>query len=146
VRALVVPIAIAVFALAPAAADETVLGRTMAVSDPLPGVNTTTRIVQVVANEARATDEVLVGDPLADGASLEVIVNGATYGARHPADACRRTDRPRRRRGVARGEILGRERDLRAGAREHPGEREACDCAGRHVPLRPADARGHLLA
>src|SRR5581483_1912710 len=85
VRALVVPIAIAVFALAPAAADETVLGRTMAVSDPLPGVNTTTRIVQVVANEARATDEVLVGDPLADGASLEVIVNGATYGARHPA-------------------------------------------------------------
>jgi hypothetical protein len=59
------------------AADQTVLGYKMRVSDPLPGVNPSKRTVLAMAKE-RPTDETIVGDPVADGATLEVIVNGAT--------------------------------------------------------------------
>lgn len=59
------------------AADQTVLGRKMRVADPLPGVNPSKRTVLVLAKE-RLTDNTVVGDPIADGATLEVIVNGAT--------------------------------------------------------------------
>jgi len=59
------------------AAEQTVLGAKMIVRDPLPGVNPHKRKVLVAAKE-KLTDNTVVGDPLADGATLEVIVNGGT--------------------------------------------------------------------
>src|SRR5262245_4565448 len=59
------------------AAEQTVLGGKMVVADPLPGVNPKQRTLAVKGKE-KPTDETIVGDPLADGATLEVIVNGAT--------------------------------------------------------------------
>src|SRR5262245_33350581 len=59
------------------AAEQTISGARMKVTDPNPGVNPTKRKVQVIAKE-KGTDLTIVGDPLADGATLEVIVNGAT--------------------------------------------------------------------
>jgi hypothetical protein len=63
-------------AAAAGAADQTVLGRVMAVSDPLPS-NPSKRKIKLTAYEG-VTDNTIVGDPLAQGATLQVIVNGAT--------------------------------------------------------------------
>jgi hypothetical protein len=77
-RILATLIAVPALAIAAFGADQTVLGRSMAVSDPLPGVNPSKRIVKVTASESRDTDNSVVGDPIADGATFQVIVNGGT--------------------------------------------------------------------
>jgi hypothetical protein len=59
------------------AADQTILGRGMVVSDPLPGVNPSRRYIKVTAAE-RLSANTVVGDPLASGATVQVIVNGGT--------------------------------------------------------------------
>src|SRR5262245_29502767 len=59
------------------AADQTVLGRKMLVADPLPGVNPNQRRFAAQAKEP-LPDDTVVGDPVANGATLQVIVNGAT--------------------------------------------------------------------
>lgn len=74
IASLLVALCVASSALA---AEQTVLGSRMKVSDPNPGVNPKKRKVQVIAKE-KGTNVTVVGDPLADGATLEVIVNGAT--------------------------------------------------------------------
>jgi hypothetical protein len=76
-RAVVSGLASALLLGSALAADQTVLGSRMRVSDPLPGVNPSQRTVLVIAKE-RPTDETIVGDPVADGATLELIVNGTT--------------------------------------------------------------------
>jgi len=76
-RALASLFSLLLVAGAATAADQAILGRSMAVSDPLPGVNPSKRKVKVAAYE-RDTAATLAGDPLADGATVQVIVNGAT--------------------------------------------------------------------
>ena len=76
-RAVVSGLASALLLGSALAADQTVLGYKMRVSDPLPGVNPSKRTVLAMAKE-RPTDETIVGDPVADGATLELIVNGTT--------------------------------------------------------------------
>ena len=59
------------------AAEQLVRGRGFVVEDPLPGVNPSRRHITVVALEVRG-QQTIVGDPLANGATLTVVANGAT--------------------------------------------------------------------
>jgi hypothetical protein len=59
------------------AAEQQLLGRALAVADPLPGVNPSRRKVVVSGREA-PTDVTIVGDPLANGATIRVFANGGT--------------------------------------------------------------------
>ncbi len=62
----------------PAPAEiQTILGQRMRVEDPLPGVNPSKRRVVVTASE-RLSPNTLVGDPIAQGATLQVTVKGGT--------------------------------------------------------------------
>ena len=60
-----------------AAATQTIRGTGMVVEDPLPGINPSKRRVLVKAYEKLSPDSI-VGDPIANGATLQVVVNGAT--------------------------------------------------------------------
>src|SRR5262249_53357923 len=57
------------------AADQTILGRTFVVKDPDPGVDPSARGIVALGKEL-LTDDSLVGDPLANGATIEIIANG----------------------------------------------------------------------
>jgi hypothetical protein len=59
------------------AAEQTILGKQMLVKDPLPGVNPSKRVFAMKAYEKLSTNTV-VGDPLANGATVQVIVNGGS--------------------------------------------------------------------
>lgn len=55
----------------------TILGKSLLVKDPQPGVDPSLRRI-VVMGKALASDDSLVGDPVVDGATLQVIAHGAT--------------------------------------------------------------------
>jgi ELWxxDGT repeat protein len=57
-------------------APQIVLGKSLAVKDPAPGVDPARRSVVVVGKET-ASDDTVVGNPLANGATIEIIANGA---------------------------------------------------------------------
>src|SRR6266403_4999995 len=59
------------------AADHSVLGKSFLVKDPAPAGDPSLRSIVVAAKEP-ASDDALFGDPLANGATLEIIANGAT--------------------------------------------------------------------
>src|SRR5262245_53410198 len=61
------------------AADQTVLGKSYAVRDPAPGVDATKRSLTVQGKEL-LSDDTVVGDPIANGATIEIIANGASPG------------------------------------------------------------------
>jgi len=65
----------AVLASRAGAVDQTVRGKNFLVKDPKPGVDTSKRGIGVVATES-ASDDSLVGNPLANGATVEIIANG----------------------------------------------------------------------
>src|SRR5438046_9086403 len=65
----------AVLASRAGAADQTVRGKNFLVKDPKPGVDASKRGIGVVATES-ASDDSLVGNPLANGATVEIIANG----------------------------------------------------------------------
>jgi hypothetical protein len=58
------------------AADQLILGKSLVVKDPKPGVDPTRRGILVFGRELQSPDT-LIGDPLANGATVEVIANGA---------------------------------------------------------------------
>src|ERR1051325_3888112 len=75
------------------AADQTVLGRTLTVRDPSTPYK---RRIAVRAKEPN-TDDTLVGNPVAAGASVTITVNGATSSSgtyQMPAGTSPRTSRP----------------------------------------------------
>src|SRR5258708_6715152 len=59
------------------AADRTVLGRTFIVKDPQPGGDPSARGIVALGKEL-ASDDTLVGDPLLNGATVEIIANGSS--------------------------------------------------------------------
>ena len=59
------------------AADQTILGKSFTVKDPLPGGDPALRSVVVVGKEPQSPNTI-VGDPLANGATVEIIANGAS--------------------------------------------------------------------
>jgi hypothetical protein len=59
------------------AAQQTVLLRAMVITDPQPGIDPSRRRIGISAYE-RASDNTVVGDPLASGATLFVIAKGGT--------------------------------------------------------------------
>src|SRR3954468_14365578 len=64
------------FAVSPGhAADQTVLGKAMTVKDAQPGVDSALRSVVVLGQEL-PSDNTVVGNPVADGATVEIIANG----------------------------------------------------------------------
>src|SRR5437867_1181243 len=69
----------AVLASRAGAADQTVRGKNFLVKDPKPGVDASKRGIGVVATESASNDS-LVGNPLANGATVEIIANGTNPG------------------------------------------------------------------
>ncbi len=61
------------------AADQTILGKSFVVKDPEPGGDPAKRKITVLGKEP-LPDNAIVGDPTAGGASVEVMVSGATPG------------------------------------------------------------------
>jgi hypothetical protein len=59
------------------AADQTVRGKTFVVKDPKPGVDASLRSVVVLGKEL-PNDDSVIGDPIANGATVEIIANGAS--------------------------------------------------------------------
>src|SRR5262245_17223745 len=59
------------------AADQLILGKLLLVKDPQPGVDPTKRSIVVFGKEL-ASPNTLMGDPLNNGAFVEVIANGAS--------------------------------------------------------------------
>jgi hypothetical protein len=57
------------------AADQIILGKLLLVKDPQPGIDATKRGITVFGKEFSSLDTI-VGDPLANGAAVEVIANG----------------------------------------------------------------------
>ncbi len=60
-----------------ASASQTILGKSFVVKDPSPGVDATKRKVVALGKELASPDTV-VGDPVANGATIEIIANGAS--------------------------------------------------------------------
>src|SRR5262245_42458313 len=58
------------------AADQLILGKTLLVKDPQPGVDPTKRSILVFGREL-ASVNTIVGDPIVNGGTVEVIANGA---------------------------------------------------------------------
>src|SRR5262245_4286148 len=58
------------------AVDQTVLGKSFVVKDPIPGFAPTLRSVVILGKEP-ASDNAVVGNPITNGARVEVIANGA---------------------------------------------------------------------
>jgi hypothetical protein len=58
----------------------TVLGKSFVVKDPAPGVDASLRSVVVVGKEQESGDSI-AGNPLANGATIEIIANGASSSA-----------------------------------------------------------------
>src|SRR5437764_15334817 len=69
----------AVLASRAVAADQTVRGKNFLVKDPKPGVDASKRGIGVVATESASNDS-LVGNPLANGATVEIIANDTNPG------------------------------------------------------------------
>ena len=69
----------AVLASRAGAVDQTVRGKNFLVKDPKPGVDASKRGIGVVATESASNDS-LVGNPLANGATVEIIANGTNPG------------------------------------------------------------------
>ena len=67
----------AVLASRAGAADQTVLGKTLLVKDPKPNVDASKRGVGVLGKESASSDT-LMGNPVANGATVEIIANGTT--------------------------------------------------------------------
>jgi len=65
------------FAVSQGGTAQIVLGKSFVAKDPAPGVAPSLRNVIVLGKEP-ASDDTLVGDPLANGATVEIIANGAT--------------------------------------------------------------------
>src|SRR5262245_66328994 len=59
------------------AADQTVLGKSFGGRDPMPGVDASLRSVVVLGKEP-ASDDTVAGNPITDGASVEIIANGTS--------------------------------------------------------------------
>src|SRR3954452_24318291 len=59
------------------AADQTVLGKTFTVKDSQPGVDPAFRSIVVLGQEF-PSDDAIVGDPVANGATVDIIANGST--------------------------------------------------------------------
>jgi hypothetical protein len=68
---------VAIALAAPAFADQVVLGKSFLVRDPDPNGAPDRRSVVIIAKEP-GTDDTLVGDPIANGASVYVTANGAS--------------------------------------------------------------------
>jgi hypothetical protein len=68
---------VASYSLSARAADQTVRGKIFKVRDPLPGGDPSPRYVVSSGREV-ASDNTTVGDPVTNGATLQIIANGAT--------------------------------------------------------------------
>jgi hypothetical protein len=77
VVALALASSLSLIASSGGAADQTILGKSFVVKDPKPGVDASLRTVVVLGKEL-SSDDTIVGDPIANGATIEVIANGAT--------------------------------------------------------------------
>jgi hypothetical protein len=77
---LLITLSVPLFALVSGlagAADQTVLGKTFVVKDPQAGVDPSYRTV-VARGKELLSDNAVVGDPVANGATVEIIANGAS--------------------------------------------------------------------
>src|SRR5262245_395900 len=59
------------------AADQTVLGKSFSVKDPDPGVDPSKRSLTAFGTEP-TSDNTVVGDPVSNGATIEIVANGGT--------------------------------------------------------------------
>jgi len=59
------------------AATQTILGKSLLVKDPQPGINPALRKVVSLGKEL-VSPNVLIGDPIANGASIQIVANGGT--------------------------------------------------------------------
>jgi len=59
------------------AADQTVLGKVLVIKDPKPGVDPSLRSVVAMGKELLSTNTI-VGDPVANGVTVDIIANGAS--------------------------------------------------------------------
>src|SRR5262245_12688905 len=62
------------------AAEQLVLGKSFVVKDPAPGLDASYRSL-VISGKERTSNDGIVGDPVTNGATLEVVANGATSAA-----------------------------------------------------------------
>src|SRR4051794_18889092 len=75
--ALVVVVLASGFVASVRAADQTVLGKSFVVKDPQPGTDASLRGIVALGKEL-STDNTVVGNPITDGATIELLANGAT--------------------------------------------------------------------
>src|SRR5262245_14746134 len=69
--------AIAIFSSPAHATDQLILGKSFVVKDPMPGIDPSKRSVVALGKEL-SSPNTLVGNPLTNGASVEIVANGGT--------------------------------------------------------------------